>query len=282
MMRAYLLLDSNQIPELYPRLHELAQIAVPHSLYLTTQYAELAHCGPVLTAVEPNSVLAKVFAEEWQEKAGIWLESDADEAMLVAHLRSLIHVQIEGEVSAFFRYYDPCITRLWLEDLTVAERDRLMGPVCLIRLPDGEGGMLSLKRESLEQAGERYGKTPWLSFSAQELEHLSQSKRQRFWRQMVEHCLAHFPECLQGVAPSACQQWAIDCSNSAERQGYSAEDEILRWIALYGCLGKTFPDAPEHDVYRQLLAERSVLPGQRLDNLLAELSRQIAFAEIDL
>lgn len=282
MMRAYLLLDSHQIPNLYPRLYELAQISIPHSLYLTTQYAALAHCGPVLAAVEPNSALAKTFAEEWQEKVGICLESDADEATLVAHLRSLIHVRLEGEVSAFFRYYDPCITRLWLEDLTAAERDRLMGPVCLIHLPNWEGGMLLLRRESSGQPGQRYALEPWLKLSERELERLSRSKRERFWLQMVEHCLTHFPECLQGADSSARQQWAIDCCASAERQGYSAEDEIMRWIALYGYLGKTFPAAPEHDVYHQLLAERNVLPGQRLENLLAELNRQIASAEIAL
>lgn len=279
MMRAYLLLDSNQIPNLYPRLYELAQIAVPHSLYLTTQYAELAHCGPVLTAVEPNSALAKVFTEEWQEKAGIWLESDADEATLVAHLRSLIHVQLEGEVSAFFRYYDPCITRLWLEDLTVAERDRLMGPVCLIRLPDGEGGSLSLRRESLKQAGERYGKTPWLSFSAQELEHLCKAQREHFMQRFLTHCQRYFPQCLQELDSQAQQRWALGCQRNAARQGYSAEDEVMAWAGVYAAFGDEFPEGANQEVYRQILSQRDVSPAQRLELVLSHLISQLAPGE---
>lgn len=143
MTRAYLLLDSNQIPNLYARLFQLAQNTLPHALYLNTRYADLASVGPVLIAVEPNGPLAKAFTEEWQTRAGIWLETVADEADLIEHLRSLIHVQLEGDVSALFRFYDPRITRLWLADLMDAERDRLMGPVCAIRLP---GGFISSKK----------------------------------------------------------------------------------------------------------------------------------------
>lgn len=274
MKRTYLLLDSIQIPDFYPRLHELAQIGALHSLYLTTQYAELADCGPVLTAVEPNSALAKTFTEEWQEKAGIWLESDADEATLLAHLRSLIHVRLEGDVSVFFRYYDPRITRLWLEDLTAAERDRLMGPVRLIRLPNGEGGTLLLKRESLEQAGERYAATPWLKLSARELEHLSQAQREHFTQRFLAHCQRYFPQCLQRLDSQAQQHWALGCQRNAARQGYSAEDEVMVWASVYAAFGDEFPEGANQEVYRQLLSQRDVSPAQRLDHVLDHLISQ--------
>ena len=280
MTRAYLLLDSHQIPNLYPRLYELAQLTTPHSLYLTTRYAELAHRGPVLAAVEPNSALARVFAEQWQEKAGIWLESDVDEATLVAHLRSLVHVTLGSDVTAFFRFYDPRITRLWLADLPAGERDRLMGPVRLIRLPNDDGSTWLLRQENPDQPFNRYGHAPWLSLSPERLEHLCQGKRTQFAQRLIAHCQRYFPASLQGLAPAAREQWAQGCQHNAARQGDSAEDEVMSWVGLYACLGETFPDAPNHDVFRQLLAERDASPQQRLDNVLDELIRQLIIGEV--
>ena len=276
MTRAYLLLDSNQIPNLYARLFQLAQNTLPHALCLTTRYADLASVGPVLIAVEPNGPLAKAFTEEWQTRAGIWLETVADEADLIEHLRSLIHVQLEGDVSALFRFYDPRITRLWLADLMDAERDRLMGPVCAIRLP---GGFYIQQKNSNQPCG-HYAATPWLTLSAQQLEDLCQGKRDQFAQRMVDHCQRYFPQCLHGVQAQAQQQWAQDCQRSAARHGYSAEDEVMCWIGLYAYYGEAFAEGEGHEVYRQLLAARNVTPQQRLDDLLGELTRQLITGEV--
>lgn len=278
MTYAYLLLDSSQIPDIHARLHQLAINAAPHALYLTTQYAELASCGPVLVAVEPDSPLAQAFAEQWQARAGIWLETDADEHTLIAHLRSLIHVKLEGGVPAFFRYYDPRITRLWLADLTAGERDRLMGPVCLIRLPDG----LLITRQTPNQPGAQYADTPWLSLSTQQLEHLSQASRTQFAQLLITHCQHHFPQCLQALDNHQQLAWAQGCQRNAARQGYSAKDEMLIWVGLYAAFGDEFPDGPDQEAYRQLLSERDASPEQRLARLSDELTRQCVSGEITL
>jgi hypothetical protein len=71
------------------------------------------------------------------------------------------------------------------------------------------------------------------------------------------------------------QQFAALCRQSAARHGYSAADEVTRWAGLLVELGSDFPQAPEHDAYRQLLEQRGPLPAQRLDNLIAELHCQL-------
>lgn len=276
MTRAYLLLDSNQIPDLYARLFQLAPKAVPHALYLTTRYADLANIGPVLVAVEPTSTLAKTFIEEWQARAGIWLETEANEAELIAHLRSLVHVQLEGEVSAFFRFYDPRIIRLWLADLPDTERDRLMGPVRSIRLAEG----CFIHQKNPDQPCGQYATTPWLRLSTEQLESVCQSKRDQFAQRMIEHCQRYFPQCLQGLDLLARQQWAQDCQRNAARQGYSAEDEVMSWIGVYAYFGETFPDGAGQEVYRHLLSERDRTPPQRLEHVLDELTRQLLTGEV--
>ena len=272
MTRAYLLLDSNLIPNLYPRLFELAKITVTHSLYLTTCYAEMASFGPVLVPVEPGSALASTFVDEWETRAGIWLESDANEIHVVEHLRSLIHVRLEGDVSAFFRYYDPCITRLWLADMAEAERDRLMGPVRCIRLPDG----FVIHQKKPDQPCGHYAATPWLSLSAQTLEHLCKAQRELFTQHLVVHCQRYFPHCLQGLDAQAQQAWAQGCQRNAARQGYSADDEVMAWASVYAAFGDEFPDGQGHEVYRQLLSQRDASPEWRLEQVLDELISQFS------
>lgn len=272
MTRAYLLLDSNLIPHLYPRLFELAKITVTHSLYLTTRYAGMASFGPVLVPVEPGSALASTFVDQWQASAGIWLESDANEVHVVEHLRSLIHVRLEGDVSAFFRYYDPCIARLWLADLAEAERDRLMGPVRCIRLPAG----LVIHQKNPEQPCGQYAATPWLSLSAQELEHLCQAQRELFTQHLVAHCQRYFPHCLQGLDAQAQQEWAQRCQRHAARQGYSADNEVMAWASVYAAFGDEFPDGSGQEVYRQLLSQRDASPERRLEQVLDELISQFS------
>ena len=275
MNRAYLLLDSHLIPNIFARLFKLAHITVAHSLYLTTRYAEMASFGPVLVSVEPGSALANTFIEQWQGRAGIWLESDADETLVLEHLRSLIHVRLEGDVTAFFRFYDPCITRLWLAGLAEAERDQLMGPVRVIRLPEG----VVIQQNNPHQPCARYASTPWLTLSAQTLEHLCQARREHFTQRLVEHGQRYFAPCLQGLDEPAQQAWALGCQRNAARQGYSADDEVMAWASLYATFGDEFPEGLEHAVYRQVLSQRAVAPEQRLEQLLDELMTQMKPAE---
>lgn len=269
MNRAYLLLDQIQIENLPERLFELAGGVMLHSLFQRTAYSALDKAGPVLVAVTPDSPLAQVFLQEWSTTAGLWLESQADEGALLEHLRSLIHARVEGDVTVLFRFYDPRITALWLADRPAAERDRLMGPVHLIRLPG-----LQIQQQT-EQPAIPYADRPWLVLTGEQLDHLNSAKRQTLTRQLIEHVLRYFPKCLGSQEPTALQPWAMDCQASAARNGFSAADEVLLWARFYAVLGADFPNGPEHGVYRQLLAEPGVVPRQRLDNLNNALTHQL-------
>jgi hypothetical protein len=188
---------------------------------------------------------------------------------VLGHLRSLIHVRVEGDVTVLFRYYDPRITPLWLSPLSAGERDRLMGPVRMIRLPE-----LDIHQENPDQPAAQYAQAPWLFLAAEQLERLGTAQRQRFTQQLIEHCQLYFCEYLQGLDALALQQWASHCQNIAGRYGYSTIDEVLFWARFHAVLGTDFPEAPAHAAYRKMLAESGVSPMQRLDNLNAELTRQ--------
>jgi hypothetical protein len=268
MSQAYLLLDRAQIERLPGRLFELG-CTTYQSLYRGTAYSPLDEVGPVLVPVAPNSPLAQAFVQEWSATCGIWLESEAQETVVLEHLRSLIHVRVDGDVTVLFRYLDPRITQLWLAQLPASERDCLMGPVRLIRLP-----AVAIHQENPDQPSAAYAHEPWLFLSAEQLEQLGTAQRQHFVDQLIEHGQQYFSKYLQGLDAVALQQWASQCQQSAARHGYSAIDEVLLWARFHAVLGTDFPDAPAHADFRRLLAEPGVSPRQRLDNLNVELTRQ--------
>jgi len=274
-LHSYLLLDGAQIEGLVARIYGLEESPLLHLLYQQSAYEALAEIGPLLVAVRPHSELAQVFQQEWQATAGIWLESDASEDDLVEHLRSLIHVRLDGDQTMLFRYHDPRIMALWLGALKTDERDPLMGPVKRIRLPADSGAELALLRENKPQAFARYDDIPWLRLSQEQLEQMNQAKHACFDQRLLAHLQRFFPESLQGMDVAAQQQFAALCRQSAARYGYSAPDEVTRWAGLVAELGADFPQPPEHGRYRHLLEQRGPLPAQRLDNLIAELQCQL-------
>lgn len=269
MSQAYLLLDSTQIDNLAHRLFEVAPSVHFHSLYQRTAYSALDEVSPVLVPVTLSSPLAQTFTEQWSATAGIWLESLADEKIVVEHVRSLIHARVEGEVTVLFRFYDPRITALWLADLPAHERAPLMGPIELIRLPHSV-----IHQIQTDQPAARYADTPWLFLRAEQLAHLNSAKQQSFAQRLIDHCETYFPDYLQGQDMTA-EQWVAHCQNTAERYGYSAADEIFLWARFQAVLGTDFPQGPAHGAYRLILAEPGVTPEQRLDNLNTELTYQL-------
>ncbi|MDD2050874.1 DUF4123 domain-containing protein, partial [Pseudomonas putida] len=131
-----------------------------------------------------------------------------------------------------------------------------------------------IRQENPEQPIAQYTDKPWLLLTPEQVERMSAAKRQCLAQQMIEHCQQHFPQRLQGLEPAARQQWALACQRSAERHGYSAADQVLRWANLHAVLGDEFPNAADHAVYRKILDDKGVMPAQRLDDLNAELQRQ--------
>ncbi|NQD95560.1 DUF4123 domain-containing protein [Pseudomonas sp. CrR25] len=280
-LHSYLLLDGAQIDGLVARIYGLEESPSLHLLYQQSAYEALAEVGPLLAAVRPHSQLAQIFQQEWQATAGIWLESDASEDDLVEHLRSLIHVRLDGDQTTLFRYHDPRIMALWLGAMKADERDPLMGPVQRIRLPADSAAELALLRENKPQVFARYAGRPWLRLSREQLERMNQAKHACFDRRLLTHLQRFFPESLQGMDVAAQQQFAALCRQSAARYGYSAADEVTRWAGLVAELGADFPQAPEHGTYRHLLEQRGPLPAQRLDNLIAELQCQLLRTDKD-
>lgn len=273
-LTTYLLLDGAQIDDLLPQLYRLQGSPTLHQLYRQTAYAEWAESGPMLVRMEPDSPLAQHFDAHWRATAGVRLESAAEENALVEHLRSLVHVRLEGGQTALFRFHDPRILALWLEMLSPEERDRCMGPVQRFHLPSGDGQTLAIVRSDIPAEPARYAEQPWLSLGADQLDTLNGAKQAAFDERLLQHLSTNFPDELSHLDESRRSQLARLCRESAARYGYSSADEVTRWSSLLLVFGGDFPEAPEHSRYRELLAQPGRLPAQRLDDVLLEAANE--------
>lgn len=272
----YLLLDGAQIDNVMTQLYQLEDSPAFHQLYQGTCYEELADLGPLLIRLRPGGRLEQHFAEHWQAKAGLWLESDACESELVEHLRSLVHVGVSSDTTVLLRFYDPRIMRHWLPDLAADERDRLMGPVSSIRLPATEAGgeVVEIQRQTPSPAA-RHDDAPWLHLSDEQVERLNRAQLEAFDRRLLAHIDQHFPDCLAGQDPATRQAWAARCRQGAGTHGYGAADQVVQWANLCAVLGADFPHGENHQAYRQILDTAQLRPEQRLEHLILELQRQL-------
>lgn len=270
----YLLLDGAKIENLPARLYSLDENPTIEWLYHGTPYKEVFDVGPALVLLRNIGVLEQAFTEHWQHDAGLMIESDAPLPQLAEHLRSMIHARVTGDAALLFRYYDPRVMRHWLPALIPSEKDRMMGPVSRVRVPvrDGQGEQW-IVREQRQQSAEQYAERPWLYLDDQQLQQLNQGKLETFDRQLLEHVHTYFPDCLAQRSTADQQEWAVLCREGAARHGYSAPKEVVRWSALVAEHGTLFPQAPEHQAYREILQQPTFNATQRLDALLVELHR---------
>lgn len=270
----YLLLDGAQIENLPARLYSLDDNPIAEWLYHATSYQAVFDVGPALVVLRTQSALEQAFMDHWQHDAGLVIESDAPMQLLAEHLRSLIHARVPGDASMLFRYYDPRVMRHWLPALSTAEKDHLMGPVSRVRLPAREGQDEQwIVRDHDQQSAQQYAERPWLYLDEQQLQQLNQGKLDMFDQQLLEHVRLYFPDCLNQRSTQEQQEWAVQCRESAAGYGYSAPNEVVRWSALVAEHGTTFPQAPDHQIYREIIQQPTLNATQRLDALLVELHR---------
>src|SRR5690606_41172996 len=117
---------------------------------------------------------------------------------LPIYLRSLVHARVGG-IDVLLRYYDPRITRPWLEHETTSQRDLLLGPIRRIRLPD-DTPETCLERMSQPQPA-RYNDTPWVTLSQAQLEHMSQARLGEIQQRLLLHVRNFHPACLHNLGP---------------------------------------------------------------------------------
>lgn len=111
--------------------YRLTEAQVPHeSLYEGNKGLEIAHVGPWLARLEGDAPLLQTLVTEgWGRSWGVYLSCDQPLKDVRHHLRRFMIVQLPEKKSAYFRYYDPRVLRVYLPTCDAGERETFFGPI---------------------------------------------------------------------------------------------------------------------------------------------------------
>lgn len=132
------------------------------SLYDGQSARDLEMFAPYLVRFSaPSPLLRTLVARAWGAHWGIYLTSRATVADLRKHFRHFLIAEIEGRKTAYFRFYDPRVLRVYLPTCTPQEISQFFGPVGTFLLEDENAsriltfraGAKGLERESLDLEG---------------------------------------------------------------------------------------------------------------------------------
>ena len=137
----FALLDAARDPGVLAALQDGGQ---PYeSLYEGAEADNLADYGPFLVSLDGgDGMLQRLVEHGWGQSWGVYLASPADFAALRDHFRRYVRVEIAGDVTALFRFYDPRVLREVLACWSAAELHAFFGPVSCFAVEDAAGSAI--------------------------------------------------------------------------------------------------------------------------------------------
>jgi hypothetical protein len=104
---------------------------------------EFAAWAPYLVRLRPEApLLEAVVREGWGKSWGVFLTCKLPLEGLRKHLRRFLLVELEGGRTAYFRFYDPRVLRVYLPTCNPAEVEAFMGPIrCFLVEGAGEDAL---------------------------------------------------------------------------------------------------------------------------------------------
>jgi len=113
------------------------------SLYEGPQGESLSDVAPYLVHLPKDSALLSILVQEgWGKSWGVYLKCCAEFQEVRRHLRHFLEVcQPDGE-QVYFRFYDPRVLRVYLNNLGAAEAGPFLGPIHCYLMEDQKSDTL--------------------------------------------------------------------------------------------------------------------------------------------
>ena len=110
----------------------------------------MAAMAPYLARLEPEAEFTDwVLKEGWGEHWGVFAVAPADLRAMRQHFRTLLTVLTPDNKTAYFRYYDPRVLRVFLPICNDEEIGQLFGPIAWYGLEDEDPGhLIRFRRDS--------------------------------------------------------------------------------------------------------------------------------------
>jgi hypothetical protein len=185
-------------------------------------------------------------SELWGKSAGIVLGSTRPIAELRAHFKRLLTVETEAGDTAYFRFYDPRVMRVFLPSCMPAQARRFFGPVAWFLVEGKAGGSPIHFAPPPPQALPEANGAP--VDPEPELFVLRKEQIELFRRDVIERFVDRMAALLKKEHAREVASWpdvdaaVRDAILRAERYGITSEADLERFIRLMAVLGPRFDE----------------------------------------
>jgi len=253
--------------------------------------------APYLIELDPdekstNSLLRKAWEGNW----GIFLRTAASIEALRRHLRHFLTAYTESGKMLMFRFYDPCVFRVYLPTCTPDELRIFFGPISAFiapsRNPDRALRFCLSGTELVEEVQALADNRPFLPIEPglepvprsqkpirvtvrnSQMARFRQTRMQDFENRMLEHVSRFFAGRFNRAGEQRIRELIQEGIGRAAKYGFRTEQEICRFIDLMVVFG------PRFDQDADWAARVLLCPGQgnRLEQLLAAATAHLRMA----
>lgn len=263
---------------LFALMDSTDEILVPHkakqlgpskaiSLFSGTAKEQYWQVAPYLFQVDPE-LLEWTVAKLWKEPWGIFAITKATFEELRVHFKKFLLVQLPDGKVWFFRYYDPRILKAYLPVCEPWELQKFFGPIRAFAIAGGEEEKPTIVQGLAARpprAPERQG-LYWV-IRPEQYEEFEIAARKPFEDKLVTHLTKFFPAVSKKLGSAGIRKAVADGIERAARYGLRTERQACKYLDLMFTLGPRFDKDPALPWVAEILNNRAVNAGTRIDRI---------------
>jgi Domain of unknown function (DUF4123) len=242
----YALLDAYDAPAVPAKVQELGKEKAV-SLFIGEAEKKYWDLAPYLIQVD-EPTLEWMLQTVWCAPCGVFVISKSGLETLRTHFRRFLMVQLPDGERWYFRYYDPRILKVYLENCRTDELDIFYGPVRGFGLMDPESDsillmhIMGLERSELPS---EVASGPIWQVRPEQFQALGEASRKDFEDRMVRHVCKLFPDPCKTLGEDGVRGLIRHGMARAAVYHLSREADLCKFIELMFAFGRDFDQNPK-------------------------------------
>ncbi|NRH29085.1 DUF4123 domain-containing protein [Pseudomonas sp. MS19] len=258
-LSAYLLIDGVSVEQLLQRIYQWYENPDFELLYRTTALEPLADISPCLISLSgPDDPGLRQFLSNAQQEWGYLIFSDASQVELMAHLRALLHVKVNGQ-PAYLRVADPATIDALL---TLESSSHLLGPIVTVVTPDRISNQWRIHTQSQRHITLKIP-TPY-TLTDEQINALGAVSFRQNVIELNSYLLQSFPGYAEHLELDQRWQHIHTLATQAYAQGFCSALDITQYARIHALLGENALQE-HHDIAALVLEPSSRTPSQRIE-----------------
>lgn len=277
----YALLDAYDAPAVPAKVQELGR-EKGVCLFIGEAEKKYWDLAPYLIQVD-EPTLEWMLHSIWCAPCGVFVISKSGLETLRTHFRRFLMVQLPDGERWYFRYYDPRILKVYLENCRVDELDIFFGPVRGFGIMDPESDNVLLLHimgvERSRTASEIANSLIW-QVRTEQFQALGEASRRDFEDRMVRHAARLFPEACRTLGEEGVRGLIRHGGARAAVYHLTREADLCKFIELMFAFGRDFDQIPKLPWVSATLLDESIAdPSLRLARVV-ELANRFPVQQI--